>query len=364
MKYIFKDRSYTIKRYPKTNQSSLRAWNAADEHILKYLEEEKIKLKNIVLYNDRFGFLSTLLAEHKPRTILNFKSQEKSVEINLQSNDLELESIIKTGPLDKIKPCCNLALIKIPKSLDLFRLQMEQLYRASKKETIIICAFMTKYFSPQMLDICSEYYELCDQSKAWKKSRLIVLKNKKKRKESEIKNKINFSNSKKIVQYFGVFSAKKIDYATQFFIENMVITLSDNKILDLGSGNGVLAYEAQRQKPDAEVHLVDDSFLAIESSKINVDPKRSFFYYQDDLAHFEDNSFDMVLSNPPFHFEHEINIDVSISLFKEVKRCLKKGGSFQLVTSNHLNLKTQLHDFFHKVNVVDQNKKFIIYNCT
>ena len=364
MKYTFKDKSYTISRYPKTDQSSLRAWNSADEHILKYLEEEEIKLKNIAICNDRFGFLSVLLAEHKPKTILNFKSQEKSIYINLQLNDLDIESVIKTSPLDSIKPCCDLALIKIPKSLDLFRLQMEQLYSASKKETKIVCAFMTKYFSPQMLDICNEYFELCKQSKAWKKSRLIVLKSKKKRKKSKIKHEITFSNSKKFTQYSGVFSAKNIDYASQFFIQNMVVTLTDNKILDLGSGNGVLTYEAQRQKPDAIVHLVDDSFLAIESSKMNVDPKRSFFYYQDDLAQFEDNSFDLVLSNPPFHFEHEINIDISINLFREVKRCLKKGGSFQLVTSNHLNLKTQLYDFFHKVQIVDQNKKFTVYNCT
>ena len=144
----------------------------------------------------------------------------------------------------------------------------------------------------------------------------------------------------------------------------MVVTLSDNTILDLGSGNGILSYEAHRQKPDAVVHLVDDSFLAIESSKININSKKTFFHYQDDLKQFEDNSFDLVLSNPPFHFEHEINLEISLGLFGEVKRCLKKNGSFQLVTSNHLNLKTQLHKFFHMVKVIDQNKKFIVYKCT
>ena len=59
----------------------------------------------------------------------------------------------------------------------------------------------------------------------------------------------------------------------------------------------------------------------------------------------------------------EENLLLPLNLFAEVKRCLKKGGVFQLVTSNHLNLKTHLFKLFHKVKLVAQNDKFVVYHC-
>ena len=131
----------------------------------------------------------------------------------------------------------------------------------------------------------------------------------------------------------------------------------------MACGNGILAHAALANKPNAEIHLLDDSELAIASSKINIDSEKACFHYNDTLDNFENNTFDLIISNPPFHFEHETNIEVALNLFKEVKRCLKKGGSFQLVTSNHLNSKTHLNKLFHKVNIIAQNEKFVVYHC-
>ncbi|MBL4708340.1 MAG: methyltransferase, partial [Flavobacteriales bacterium] len=44
-------------------------------------------------------------------------------------------------------------------------------------------------------------------------------------------------------QYWGVFSAKHIDYATQYFLEHIKLNPTDNSILDLASGNGVIGNE-------------------------------------------------------------------------------------------------------------------------
>jgi len=363
MSFAYKKKSYSIERYPRSENRSLKAWNAADEHLLNYIEENNISFKKPIVYNDRFGFLSTVLSDQQPNTVVNFKSQEKALEINLKNNGVDLNTISKVSPLDNLGTSFDLAMIKIPKSLELFRLQLDQLHRSLDKNAVVICAFMTKYFSRQILSIAENYFELCEQSKAWKKSRLLILKKKKKTEKQELINTIPFSETKSFKQYFGVFSAKNIDYATQFFIENIDVRLADNKILDLASGNGVLAHVALTKKPNAELHLLDDSFLALASSKMNIDSKKAHFHHNDTLSDFENNTFDLVISNPPFHFEHETNIEVALDLFKEVKRCLKKGGSFQLVTSNHLNSKTHLYKLFHKVNIVAQNEKFVVYNC-
>jgi len=363
MSFTYKGKSFSIERYPKSENRSLKAWSTADEHMLNYIVENNISFNKPIVYNDRFGFLSTILSGQQPSTVINFKSQEKALEINLSNHGIDLNNISKVSPLDKPETSFDLALIKIPKSLELFRLQLDQVHRSIDENTVVVCAFMTKYFSRKILDIAEDYFEQCEQSKAWKKSRLLILKKKKNVEKQELINTIPFTDTKNFKQYYGVFSAKNIDYATQFFAENMDVRLSDNKILDLASGNGVLAHVALTKKPDAEIHLLDDSLLAVDSSKMNIDSKKAHFHYNDTLSDFENNTFDLIISNPPFHFEHETNIEVSLDLFKEVKRCLKKGGSFQLVTSNHLNSKTHLYKLFHKVNIIAQNEKFVVYHC-
>ena len=363
MTYSYEGNSYSICRYPKSDNKSLKAWSAADEHLLKYLSETNKGWQKPILYNDRFGFLSAFLSQHQPSVVLNFKSQEKALEANLINNGVALDAIEKINPLVEQDDTHDLAIIKVPKSLDLFELQLSQAHEALIDGGEIVCAFMTKYFSRKIINIAEEYFEECEQSKAWKKSRLLVLKKKKKSPEKSEINIINFDGVKEFKQHPGVFSSKNIDYATQFLIEHLEVRATDNKILDLASGNGVLAHVALSKNPNAEVYLIDDSILAIESSKMNVLSKKAKFYFNDNLDNFENNTFDLVISNPPFHFDHETNIEIALNLFKDVRRCLKKLGVFQLVTSNHLNLKVHLHKLFHKVNIVSVNEKFVVYRC-
>ena len=363
MHFKYEEKKYSIERYPNSNNKSLRAWSAADEYLLKYLKENNISYTKPLIYNDRFGFLSTILSKQQPNIIINYKSQEKSLEINLKKHGIDLNIISKIRPLEKLETPFNLVLIKIPKSLDLFRFQLDQFHESLNEDSIVVCAFMTKYFSAQILKIADDYFELCKQSVAWKKARLLFLKKKRKVEKKKLLNSISYSSIKDFKQYYGVFSAKKIDQATLLLIQHLDVGLRHNKILDLACGNGILAHAALVKKPNAEIHLVDDSELAITSSKINIDSEKAYFHYNDTLDNFESDTFDLIISNPPFHFDYETNIEVTLNLFKEVKRCLKKGGSFQLVTSNHLNSKTHLNKLFNKVNIVAQNEKFVVYNC-
>lgn len=354
---------YNIIRYPKSDNKSLKAWNSADEYILKYIEENEIESKNLAIYNDRFGFLSSFLNGYSPKIVIDSISQEKSIKSNISLNKLDITNCKFITPLDKLKSQKELSIIKIPKSMDLFRLYLGQLSEALDEDSVVICGFMTKYFTSQMLDIANEYFEQVEQSLAWKKSRLLILGKPKQKDKSSIINEISLNDIMKIKQYFGVFSAKNIDYATQYLIEHINLRDIDNTILDLASGNGVMACIINEKKTDCEIHLVDDSFLAIESSKLNLKGENIHFHYLDNLEEFKDNYFDFIVSNPPSHFEHETNIEVSISLFKETKRILKKDGHFQIVANKHLNLKTHLVKIFNVVNILVENQKYIIYEC-
>lgn len=358
------DQTQTFQRYPVTQLRSLQAWNAADEHILNHFESLEFKNKPLAIYNDRFGFLTCHLHRFDPRVVINFASQQKAIVQNLESNNLSKGNLTFAKPFDNSAEKINIAIIKIPKSIDLFRMQLAEIAESLDENGIVLCGFMTKYFTPQMLVVAGEFFENVEQSKAWKKSRVLSLQGLKPIREHKIIDTITFGNQR-FKQYFGVFSSNNIDYASQFFVKNWNIESNVERVLDLASGNGFLAKIIRTYNPDCEIHLLDDDWLAVESSKLNFADyeENTFFHFNDSLENFADEKFDLIVCNPPFHFEFETNIEVAIRLFKEAKRCLSKEGSFQLVSNRHLNYKTHLSKLFRNVELLKRNKKFEIYDC-
>jgi len=327
---------------------------------LSTIQDLKIPPKKLGIYNDRFGFLTCYNHHLAPIIICTSSSQNKAIEENLKTNNL---SLLETeNPLSHLPNKMDHVLLKIPKSLSEFRLYLDHIVHNSTEELTVTCAFMTRHFSPKMLTISKEYFEEVEQSKAVKKARLMTLRKKKTSPEIKPIKSIEYKSSI-YKQYWGVFSGEHIDYATQYFLEQINLDGPYKSILDVGSGNGIIANEIYKRNPDAEIHLLDDSYLAIASSKLNILGKNVHHHCDNNLSIFKDQQFDLIVSNPPFHFEHEINIQIAIKLFKECQRCLKEGGIFQLVANKHLNYKTHLQRIFSTVEIVSENEKFIVYKC-
>lgn len=360
MNYTYNKRDFNIKRYPSTTNRSLQPWNAADELMLDYVDSMAELPENLVLFNDRFGFLATTLFSLKPISVVDYKSHKKAIERNYTNNSLMLKSKSVVSPFSELSSV-DVAAIKIPKSLEEFEFYLAKAHHNLDAGGVVICGFMTKYFTKQWLEIADKYFKETEQSKAKKKARLLILKSPKDIEQQEFTNNIEFKD-KVYHQYAGVFSSDHIDYATQFFLEHLTIKESDTKILDLASGNGVIADQIQLTKSGAVLSLIDDSFLAIESSKKNM-TEDATFVWNDNLESFSDGTFDLIVSNPPFHFEYENNIEVTLGLFEQVHRCLKDAGRFTLVANQHLNYKTHLDKLFTSCSLIAENEKFVVYEC-
>ena len=361
-------KNLTIRRYPETSNKSLRAWNAGDEYILSYLGGVDLTGKSMAIYNDRFGYLSSHLhhLDLKPSIVVHRKSQKKSILMNGNINNLDIDpSGFRTPFSTSISQPIDIGLMQIPKSLDLFRFFLHKLTESLADDGIVLGAFMTKYFTPGLLDIAEEYFEDVDQSLAMKKSRLLFLKKKKHQPDVSFIERYDYEfderHTETLSQYPGVFSSGQVDYATQFLLNTIKLQPDETNILDVGSGNGVISRALQIKNPDATVHLADDNLLAIESSKLNIQPDHARFHWTDTLDSLSEQPIDLAVSNPPFHFGHETNIEVSVDLFREVAGLLKKGGRFVCVANSHLGYLSHLKKFFRTVEVPARNKKFVIY---
>jgi 16S rRNA G1207 methylase RsmC len=349
-----------IERYPPTNSTSLQAWNSADELLVQQADNHVTKQMQLAIYHDTFGYLSCHLHSFNPQVVTVSKSQEKAIIRNLQLNKQPVDGLSIINPLGDLEKKTDVVFMKMPKSNDLFELFLNHIINNLDEDGTVYVGFMTRNFSSGALAMAKKYFDSVEQTKAIKKARLMILRKPVGGKKESLIHKIEYQDLV-FQQYYGVFSANNIDYATQYLIENLKVTESDLNILDLGCGNGVIGIMAHKINPEAQVHYIDDQNIAIESARLN--SKDGTFYHQDNLDSFADNEFHLVLSNPPFHFEHENNIEISLNLFREVHRILKKNGSFQMVANQHLNYKPHLQKIFKSVHSVNNHAKYIIYRC-
>ncbi|MGB2606676.1 MAG: peptide chain release factor N(5)-glutamine methyltransferase [Candidatus Sulfotelmatobacter sp.] len=77
-----------------------------------------------------------------------------------------------------------------------------------------------------------------------------------------------------------------------------------SRIIDVGTGSGCIALALAKELPSAEIHATDISNAALEVAHANAArhqlESRIHFDEVDLLAGFENNSFDFIVSNPPY----------------------------------------------------------------
>jgi release factor glutamine methyltransferase len=82
-----------------------------------------------------------------------------------------------------------------------------------------------------------------------------------------------------------------------------------SRIADVGTGSGCIALALAKELPHAEIHATDISEPALEIARANAArlqlDSRVRFHHTDLLAGFERNSFDLIVSNPPYVGESE-----------------------------------------------------------
>lgn len=326
--------------------------------MLQTLNELGVDKNGILLLHDLFGYLSCNLSVFKPQIPISFASQAYSIEENARYNNLNIQHKGLLDEWDSTK----IALVKVPKSLELFRLYLLRICTVLEEDGTVLCGFMTRNFTAGWIKLAEEFFEEVSQTRAHKKARVMVLKRPKPQAEQFI-HSFKDENDHLWQQYLGVFSAGRIDYASQFLMENLELPKNTFVGVDVGSGNGVLGKFLHDSSPESIIHLTDDSYLAVESGKLNVNSPQVHHHFSRNLSFLHDESCDIVISNPPFHLEYEINMDVAFQIFKDAFRVLHLKGELWIVANNNLPYKPELLKHFKSCEVKAHNRRFIIYRC-
>ena len=321
----------------------------------------------VLIFNDSFGALSCALAEHKPYCIGDSYVSELGTRENLRHNDIEESSVRFLDSTAEYPSAPAVVLIKIPKTLALLEQQLRALREVVTPQTRIIGGAKARDIHNSTLALFEKILGTTTTTLAWKKARLINCTFTKPAlaDESQIQSWPLEGTSWTIHNHANVFSRTGLDIGARFFIEHLPENL-EGEIVDLGCGNGVIGLTLLAKNPEATVVFVDESPMAVASSRLNVESNlpdaidRCEFMINNALSGVEPFRFNAVLCNPPFHQQHALTDNVAWEMFHHARRCLKINGELYIVANRHLDYFHKLKKIFGNCTTIATNSKFVV----
>ncbi len=357
-----------LERYPQQEESTqLQAWEAADEYLLQQLENVDIGGRPVLIFNDNFGTLACALHAHRPYSVSDSYMSQLATRHNLKLNGLDPEQVTLLDSLAELPAAPAVVLIRVPKALALLEQQLRALRHIVTEDTLIVAGAKARDVHTSTMQLFEKVLGPTRTSLAWKKARLIFCQAADivPPAAAETTNWALDGTDWLIHNHANVFSRGSLDIGARLFMEHLPRGLNGH-IVDLGCGNGVIGLTALAQNPEAQVTFVDESYMAVASSELNVEHNlqqeldRCQFEVNNALAGIERESVQAVLCNPPFHQQHAITDHTAWQMFCDAKRCLQVGGELRIVGNRHLDYHQKLKRLFGNCTLVASNKKFVI----
>lgn len=361
------NRMLTLHRFPQMREESpLQAWDAADEYVLQHLGDAPVSGPTLI-FNDTFGALACALAGEGVYSISDSWLNQQATRQNLALNHLDEADVQLLDSLSPLPAAPARVLIKVPKTLALLEYQLRALREVVTPETQIIAAGKAKDIHTSTLQLFEKVLGPTTTSLARKKARLIFgTFSAPELKESDVITTWPLDGTPyQIHNHANVFSRGGLDVGARFFLQHLPSDL-EGEIADLGCGNGVIGLMALQQNPLAQVHFIDESYMAVASSRMNIEvnsPKdrdRTTFHVNNSLAGYPSDRLHAVLCNPPFHQQSAVTDHIAWQMLRDARRCLQDGGELRIVGNRHLDNYHKMKKLFGNCTTVASNQKFVV----
>ncbi|MFE7793632.1 methyltransferase [Streptomyces sp. NPDC057460] len=369
---------FDLARFPEHPRDPFRAWDAADEYLLRQLEgidgAEPVDLSGaVVVVGDRWGALTTVLAGHRPAQITDSYLAQRATLANLARNGDDPDTVRLLSARDTPPERIDVLLVRVPKSLALLEDQLHRLAPAVHAGTVVIGTGMVKEIHTSTLKLFERIIGPTRTSLAVKKARLIFCTPDPALARTpspwphryDLPEGIGAVSGRTVVNHAGIFCAERLDIGTRFFLNHLPERSGRDRIVDLGCGNGVVGTSAALANPEATVTFIDESYLAVASAEatfranLGTDAVADFLV-GDGMADVPPGSVDLVLNNPPFH-SHQATTDATArTMFHGARNALRQGGELWVVGNRHLGYHTQLRRTFGNCTTVAGDPKFVV----
>jgi 23S rRNA (guanine1835-N2)-methyltransferase len=355
-------------RQPEQQNEPLLAFDAADEYLLSHLHEQNpgAQSRGLVL-NDNFGALACSLAGHCQVTSSGDSHLgHLALQKNLQRNAIDAGRVtfvpaseLPCGPFDWV-------LIRVPKTLALLEEQLIRLHGQLAPNARVVAGAMIKHLPRAAGDLLEKYIGPVQASLAVKKARLLLCTPENKAAPaSPYPTRYRLDKpALELINHANVFCRDALDIGTRAFLPHLPRHLDARRVADLGCGNGVLGIAYALGSPQAELTLVDESYMAVRSAQQNwraaLGDRPVTIRADDGLAGQPADSLDLVLCNPPFHQQQVVGDFLAWRMFQQARAALVSGGELWIVGNRHLGYHAKLARLFRSVEQVAANPKFVV----
>ncbi|MFF0288600.1 methyltransferase [Streptomyces sp. NPDC005262] len=369
---------FDLARFPEHPRDPFRAWDAADEYLLRQLEgidgAEPVDLSGtVVVVGDRWGALTTVLAGHRPVQITDSYLAQRATLANLARNGDDPDTVRLLSARDTPPERIDVLLVRVPKSLALLEDQLHRLAPAVHAGTVVIGTGMVKEIHTSTLKLFERIIGHTRTSLAVKKARLIFCTPDPALARTpspwphryDLPDGIGAVSGRTVVNHAGIFCAERLDIGTRFFLNHLPERSGRDRIVDLGCGNGVVGTSAALANPEATVTFIDESYQAVASAEatfranLGTDAEADFLV-GDGMAGVPPGSVDLVLNNPPFHSHLATTDATARTMFHGARTALRQGGELWVVGNRHLGYHTQLRRTFGNCTTVAGDPKFVV----
>jgi 16S rRNA (guanine1207-N2)-methyltransferase len=382
-----------LTRFPAEPREQLRAWDAADEYLLRHAAGEPgaggeaagagpggaLDLAGeVVVVGDRWGALTTALATAPAGPRLTQISDsflgQQATQANLRRNapDARVRLLsTRDAPPERV----DVLLVRVPKSLALLEDQLHRLAPAVHPGTLVVGTGMAAEIHTSTLRLFERITGPTRTSLAVRKARLIFCAP-----ESaavgpvrpnpwplhyELPGDIGLLSGRTVTSHAGVFCADRLDVGTRFLLRHLPARSGPDRVIDLGCGNGIVGTAAALANPESDVLFVDESHQAVASAeatfRANADPAaKAEFLVADGLTTVPPQSADLVLNNPPFHSHRATTDSTARRMFGTARAALRPGGELWVVGNRHLGYHVRLRRLFGNCEVVASDPKFVV----
>jgi len=359
-----------LLRQPPQRDDPLQAFDAADEYLLNHLHGLGLAASSrVLLLNDAFGALACSLASHA-RVVSSGDSHlgYLALQDNLRRNGLAGDAVafvpaseVAEGPFDWV-------LIRVPKTLALLEEQLIRLHGRLAPDARVIAAAMVKHLPRAAGDLLERYVGPVQASLAVKKARLLTAAPAERPAPAPVspyptRYRLD-APPVELVNHANLFCREGLDIGTRAFLPYLPGSLGAARVADLGCGNGVLGIACALANPEAQLTLVDESYMAVQSARENwraaLGERPVEIRAADGLIGQAADSLDLVLCNPPFHQQQVVGDFLAWRMFQQARTALVAGGQLWIVGNRHLGYHTKLKRLFRGVEQVAATPKFVI----
>lgn len=253
-----------------------------------------------------------------------------------------------------------LAIGRLPKSLG--ALDEIAVSTLGRDDMLFLAGGRDKHMNKSMNAVLAKYFTAVNASLGRQKSRVLRAWGPAGDSESQWpKLKHHAAAGVAVAAHGATFSGTKLDPGTRLLLS--VLAVEGTDVLDFGCGNGAISvWLAQRGK---HVTGVDVSWSAVAGTQIaaaesNVEVEA---YWADGTAELPAESFDAIVTNPPFHRGTAKDSDATLTLFDDASRLLRRGGELWCVYNSHLPWRKELNRRLGRTRLVAQDPHYTVACC-